>query len=216
MRDNFSPKTKELLAKRVGFRCSNPNCRHVTSGPQSDPHGSVNIGVAAHISAASPGGKRYDADLSKEQRKDLSNGIWLCQTCAKLIDNDPTLYTSTVLKNWKRTAEQSAAVAVTQGRDSSNTSQSGFAKIELLMPELLEEMRKDIRNFPTTREFVVLKRGWVYNRDGLYLVYYLDEHDDLEGKLRVLANLGFIIEITYNNIRRYQFQEVFVDYLTST
>lgn len=26
-RDDFLPKTKDLLAKRVGYRCSNPSCR---------------------------------------------------------------------------------------------------------------------------------------------------------------------------------------------
>ena len=216
MRDDFSTGTKELLAKRVGFVCSNPGCRQPTSGPQADPAGSVNIGVAAHISAASPGGPRYEADLSAEQRADSSNGIWLCQTCAKLIDNDPARFGRAVLEGWKRAAERSAAVALTQGRHSTNSSQLGHAKIERLMPALLEEMREDSRNNPTTREFVVLKRGWIYNSRGPYLAYYLDEHEDLEGKLQVLANLGCIQEITYNNVRRFFFQEEFVDYLAAT
>ncbi|MCK4766565.1 MAG: CHAT domain-containing protein [Candidatus Aminicenantes bacterium] len=94
--------------------------------------------------------------------------------------------------------------------------QPGFAKIERLMPALLEEMREDIRNNPTKREFVILKRGWQYNSSERYLAYYLDEHDDLEGKLEVLVNLGFLREITYNNVRRFIFQEEFVDYLTAT
>ncbi len=82
------------------------------------------------------------------------------------------------------------------------------------MPALLEEMREDLRNNPTTREFVVLKRAWVYNSHGPYLAYYLDEHEDLEGKLQVLENLGHVHDITYNNVRRFLFQEDFVDYLT--
>ena len=214
MRDDFSAGTKELLARRVGYTCSNPNCRQVTSGPQADPSGSVNIGVAAHISAASQGGPRYDESLSAEQRADSSNGIWLCQTCAKMIDNDPFRFNRMVLEGWKRAAERSAAVALTQGRNSGITSLSKHAKIEKLMPALLEEMREDLLNNPTTREFVVLKHGWVYNSAGPYLAYYLDEHEDLEGKLQVLENLGFVQEITYNNVPRFLFQEEFVDYLT--
>ena len=31
MRDDFSAATKELLARRVGFKCSNPGCRQPTS-----------------------------------------------------------------------------------------------------------------------------------------------------------------------------------------
>jgi hypothetical protein len=189
--------------------------RRPTSGPQADPAGSVNIGVAAHISAASPGGARYEADLSSEQRADSSNGIWLCQRCAKLIDNDPIRFNRVVLEGWKRAAERAAAVALVQGRSFSTASQPGLAKIERLMPVLLEEMREDLQNNRTTREFVVLKRGWVYNSRGPCLAYYLDEHEDLEGKLQVLANLGLIREITYNNVRRFVFEESFVDYLTA-
>jgi len=46
------------------------------------------------------------------------------------------------------------------------------------------------------------------------LAYYFDEHKDLEGKLQVLMNLGLIREITYNNVRRFVFEEPFVNYLT--
>ncbi len=67
--DDFSHETKELLAKRVGHQCANPNCRLPTSGPATDSKKSVNVGVAAHITAASPGGPRYDSALSTEQRR---------------------------------------------------------------------------------------------------------------------------------------------------
>ena len=167
------------------------------------------------ISAASPGGARFEADLSPEQRADSANGIWLCQTCAKLIDNDSTRFSRVVLEGWKRAAERAAGLALAQGRASAHASQSGLAKIERLMPSLLEEMRQDLRNHPTSREFVVLERGWIYDNPGLYLAYYLDEHEDLEGKLQVLANLGFVQEITYNNVCRFLFSEAFVDYLTA-
>jgi hypothetical protein len=89
----------------VGFRCSNPNCRQPTSGPQVDPTKAINIGVAAHIKAASPGGKRYDSNQSSEQRKSADNGIWLCQSCSKLIDSDETRYTVELLQTWKSQAE---------------------------------------------------------------------------------------------------------------
>jgi hypothetical protein len=35
-RDDFALQVKTLLAQRVGVRCSNPNCRQQTSGPQID------------------------------------------------------------------------------------------------------------------------------------------------------------------------------------
>lgn len=112
MRDDFSKKTKELLARRVGFRCSNPKCRKATSGPDSTGSEAVNVGVASHISGASPGGPRFDAALAAEARTSKANGIWLCQTCAKLIDSDLAKYTKEVLLDWKETAEHLAAAEV--------------------------------------------------------------------------------------------------------
>jgi hypothetical protein len=112
MRDDFDSSTKLTLAKRVGFRCSNPSCRKPTSGPQSVPTKAINIGVAAHITAASQGGPRYDRNLSSSKRKSIENGIWLCQSCAKLVDSDPERYTVEVLLQWKRTAERMALLEV--------------------------------------------------------------------------------------------------------
>ena len=82
MRDDFPRIVVETLAKRVGNRCSNPGCRKLTSGPHTDDEKSLNVGVAAHVTAASAGGPRYDASLTAEERKDIGNGIWLCQSCA--------------------------------------------------------------------------------------------------------------------------------------
>lgn len=112
MREEFDNQTKEMLARRVGFRCSNPNCRKLTSGPQVEPTKAVNIGVAAHITAASPGGPRYDKSLSSEERKSIDNGIWLCQNCAKLVDNDEQRYTVDLLVDWKRLSERAALLEV--------------------------------------------------------------------------------------------------------
>jgi len=108
MRYDFSVSTKEILARRVAYPCSNPECRKPTSGPQSDPSKAVNLGVAAHITAASLGGPRFDATLVESQRVSGENGLWLCQTCAKLVDNDPIRYTVETLLMWKREAERRA------------------------------------------------------------------------------------------------------------
>ena len=105
MRDDFSRPTIEMLAKRVGHRCSNPACRKPTSGPHTEPNKALNVGVAAHITAASEGGPRYDPSLTPEDRKSNDNATWLCQTCAKLVDNDEARYTEGLLRNWKAVAE---------------------------------------------------------------------------------------------------------------
>ena len=108
VRDDFSTTDKRSLAMRVAGRCSNPACKAQVFGPQLDSVKALNLGVAAHISAASPGGPRYDPSMSSARRASIDNGIWLCQNCAKLVDNDPQRYVSEVVAGWKRTAEEEA------------------------------------------------------------------------------------------------------------
>src|SRR5580658_9035730 len=105
MRDDFTVDVKRGLAARVGHLCSNPDCRALTSGPQDDPIGTVNLGVAAHITGASLAGPRFDSALTPELRRGIANGIWLCQNCGKLIDSDLTRFTESLLRAWKLTAE---------------------------------------------------------------------------------------------------------------
>lgn len=135
-RDDFLIKTKELLAKRVGYRCSNPSCNQLTSGPHVDKNKSVNIGVAAHITAASPNGPRHNPSISTEDRKSYSNGIWLCQKCGKLIDNDSSRYTIELLNQWKLKAEHSATEEL-EGRTSNIFKSSKLTEKKLTAYEKL-------------------------------------------------------------------------------
>jgi hypothetical protein len=214
MRDDFTLATKELLAKRVAFRCSNPRCSQVTSGPQEDPGKSINIGVAAHITAASPDGPRYDPTLTPDERRDPTNGIWLCQSCAKLIDSDFSRYTVQVLQEWKSQTEDATARALEQP-GLSRENEYNYTKIERLMPDLLADMRKDLTENPLVREFVVLKKGWVYNATGPYIHYDLDVYSNLQEKLRILENYSLIRDITYNSVKRYVMSEQFAEYLAA-
>ncbi len=108
MRDEFSKSTIEESAKRVGYRCSNPNCRAATVGPTSDEGGFVNLGEAAHITAAAPGGPRFDPTVYSFERQSGDNSIWLCRRCARLIDRDHRQYTVDLLRDWRNEAEATA------------------------------------------------------------------------------------------------------------
>src|SRR5579872_6088710 len=105
-RDDFSSSIKETLAKRAGQFCSNPDCRVVTSGPHDDDRKAINLGVAAHITAAAAGGPRYNLNMAPEERSAITNGIWLCQTCAKLADSDTIRFPEELLIMWKRRHEE--------------------------------------------------------------------------------------------------------------
>lgn len=172
-RDDFSEKTKRLLADRVGNFCSNPTCYALTSGPDSNA-GVAKIGVAAHIHAASPGGPRYDSDMTSKERKSSVNGIWLCQTCARLIDVGPEGYPAEKLNEWKSNAEE-------QAKSLLGKPQPVFIKqnLETYSPHLLYE--------------------WKSNFSSLYLS--LDEKQRTLSNLKCNLSLRNITSNTLTHIR---------------
>lgn len=111
-REEFTRDVSENVARRVGLRCSNPECQKLTSGPAVDPSRAINIGVAAHITAASPGGPRFDLSLTSSQRTSIENAIWLCHSCGSLVDRDEVRFPVTLLREWKQRGECAAAMAL--------------------------------------------------------------------------------------------------------
>lgn len=115
MRDEFLLATKQTLAKRAAYFCSNPECRRLTVGPHSDDEKSLSTGHAAHIHAASPEGPRYDANQTPEQRKDITNAIWLCRNCGDLVDKDEFRHPADLLRQWKASHEKIMTEVAAQG-----------------------------------------------------------------------------------------------------
>lgn len=111
-RDEFSPKTKEILAKRAGYFCSFETCGAVTVGPSNSAKRVANVGVASHIAAAAKGGPRFDPKMTPQQRKSESNGIWLCQIHGKHVDDDTGLFKAPHLRQEKKKAEQRAQARI--------------------------------------------------------------------------------------------------------
>lgn len=137
MRDDFTEDVKRAIANRVANRCSNPECRAVTSGPQIDSAKALNVGVAAHITAASAGGPRYEPSLSSKERSHPDNGIWLCQTCAKLVDNDSFRHPAHLLREWKSKAEEAAfsEIGKTANRISDTQAERSLGRLRIELPE---------------------------------------------------------------------------------
>ncbi|MEX3172937.1 hypothetical protein AB4M04_12690 [Serratia quinivorans] len=106
-RDDFSPKTKQALAARANFRCSFTGCHQITCGPSHESSSAVNnTGVAAHIYAAAPGGRRYKREMTSKERSDITNGIWLCVTHSVMIDRDEVKFTPEILIKMKEEHER--------------------------------------------------------------------------------------------------------------
>ena len=103
-RDDFPAPVKRLLAERVGRLCSKPDCLRPTIGPRLGSEGIVSTGVAAHITAAAPGGPRFDKNLNPQERRSYGNGIWLCANHAHQVDHDKNHFTEDMLHDWKRMA----------------------------------------------------------------------------------------------------------------
>ena len=91
----------------------------------------MNVGVAAHITAASEGFARYDARLTPEERKAPNNGIWLCSDHAHQIDHDEKAFPVELLVKWKKEAEDRAFQQLLTG---------GHARVEPMGTELAEAL----------------------------------------------------------------------------
>jgi hypothetical protein len=116
-RDEFSAATKHYLPLRAAYRCSMTGCSALTAGPSDEsPDAVINVGVAAHIHAAAPGGRRYDLNMTPEERKDIRNGIWLCATHGTEIDRDEVRYTPDVLRKIKQDHESRVAIELNGGK----------------------------------------------------------------------------------------------------
>ncbi len=146
-RDNFTPKTISVLRERVAHKCSDPDCRIVTSGPSTDKDKVNRIGEAAHICAAAKGGPRYDKKMTSDQRKSIENGIWLCSNCADKIDKDWKRYSVELLHQWKMSAEELAL------KEMGKKLPTIDEPIELLMASMTGE---GLKSFPTRLENISL------------------------------------------------------------
>lgn len=98
--DRFKQPIITTLAKRAANRCSNPDCGAFTTGPAEDRSTSINVGVAAHIFGARPGSARYNSLMTSIERSSITNAIWLCANCHKMIDDDPEKFPSGLLFEW--------------------------------------------------------------------------------------------------------------------
>ncbi|WP_456457910.1 HNH endonuclease [Reichenbachiella sp.] len=102
---DFSKNTKDIIAKRAGFICSNPDCRVRTIGPNTDAEKSTTIGEAAHIFGARFNSKRFKKQMNDSARAEVTNAIWLCRNCHKLIDTDDQRFSTTLLFKWREIHE---------------------------------------------------------------------------------------------------------------
>ena len=80
------------------------------------------------------------------------NGIWLCQNCAKLVDNDATRFPEPLVRAWRTIAEDRARTALGRTASGRTSGEAPSPKLELFLePERISgytyDPRKPVRWF---------------------------------------------------------------------
>jgi hypothetical protein len=196
VRDDFTKRTITEIAKGVAYRCSNPECRRPTVGANAAQDGTIIIGVAGHICAASPGGPRYNAAQTPAARRSKENGIWLCQNCGRLVDVDADKFTVEQLTKWKRDSQTYAfreLVAPSAGfTEESARIEAAItadnrpfdAKFDAVFQEVHTAAVKDLATY---------KRGAMWSSDAVELTLRIE--DDNEAPAFSISRLPLAIEV---------------------
>lgn len=92
--------------------------------------------MACHIASAAggPGARRYIGAMTREERRHVDNGIWMCSTHGTLVDTDEERFTVEMIRAWRRMAETRARIEHEIGR-------TLFDGEEYLIGERLVEQR---------------------------------------------------------------------------
>ncbi len=160
MYPDFNKSTIDILAKRAAFRCSNPDCRVTTVGPNSIPTKATLIGEAAHIFGARPNAMRFDPNMTDQSRADITNGLWLCRNCHKLIDSE-NHYSAFVLFTWRESHEVYVL------------SELGNATDRILKDELSIQLSQFMEFPPLIRRIIIDKPvAWEYRLTAELMRHY--------------------------------------------
>ncbi len=111
------------------------------------------LGNAAHSSAASENGPRFDNSLTSEQRRAYENGAWLCTRHATLVDKDPEHYTVHDMRDWQLVAEKRTRQAMVASPLSSNINyQDVCNKLDAFLTETNKIHLSWFLGYPTRME----------------------------------------------------------------
>lgn len=98
----------------------------------------------------------------------------------------------------------------------SSTLSAVFQKVKAKMPELISEMRADLSKDDQefVREFFLVSKKWTMNYgETRRFTYFFEDHSNLEGKVQVLENYGFVLNVRPGPAKIYRMTEEFVDFL---
>jgi len=210
----ISDKTRKLLWGRSGSRCAFCRGELILEAQKEDDESIV--GEECHIISGKINGPRYDSTFSPDEIDAYPNLILFCRVHHKMVDDQENTFPAAFLHVLKDNHERwvREALDVSPELLSPEANQGlvrSFSKVKKLMPELISEMENDLSDSPATREFFIISKKWVMSFNSPGLVYYFEEHDDLQSKAQILENYGFIFDVTVGNAKKYRMTEEFVD-----
>jgi len=95
-----------------------------------------------------------------------------------------------------------------------------FSKVKNLMPELIADTKKDLtsKSGKLIRELYIISKNWSLNVVNPHLVYYFEDYENLQGKMHVLENYGFVKDLTQTptSVKKYRLTEEFVELLLAS
>jgi hypothetical protein len=112
--------------------------------------------------------------------------------------------------------QPSLDVAVFSGQSSFSTLSEAFQKVKMSMPDLVSEMKADLsrEGGEFVREFWLASRKWTMNWGRTKrFAYYYEDHDNLDGKIQILENYGFVFMTKSGMAKIYRMTEEFVGLL---
>jgi len=98
-------------------------------------------------------------------------------------------------------------------REARKEARKQFNKIRNMMPELISEMKADLtkEGKEFIRDFYLLSKKWTFWADENCFVYYFEDHQDLQGKINILENHGYVMDVTPKEAKKYRMTEEFVE-----
>ncbi len=103
---DFPIAVKRIIAQRVNYICSNPECRCFTAGPNIKDKTDTKIADCAHIYSGASDGPRYNLTIDENFLKSAKNALWLCKNCHRRIDRNWEKYPTDLLLQWKEETEK--------------------------------------------------------------------------------------------------------------
>ena len=96
-----------------------------------------------------------------------------------------------------------------------SVAERSFLDVQKMMPNLIAEIKNDLKRDESIREFFVTSKLRAYDDYGSqeHFLYFYEEHENLQKKIDTLQACGFVLVGKQDNQKMYQFSEDFFEFI---